>query len=232
MSPSVVDTPHELGPPPERGMTLYLEDPVAGPWLSVVEDREGDLVVLAAPRRSGGGVSAPAGRAVVLAYAVREVPCEVDAEWVEGAHIRGGAHVVVLRMTGPPRRMQRRTAVRVPVELVVRARTDVDEADEAAEPLSVAAVTENLSAGGALMRMPDAVAIGTEVTVTLHTPGEPGAAMEIPSRVVRCDRELSGSRPWRVALAFQRLVPAEEERIVRFLFRTQRERRARETGMG
>ncbi|MEQ9336428.1 MAG: PilZ domain-containing protein, partial [Miltoncostaeaceae bacterium] len=214
----------------ERGMTLYIEDPVAGPWLSVVEDREGDLVVLAAPRRSGGGISAGAGRAVVLAYAVRQVPCEVDAEWVEGAHIRAGAQVVVLRMTGPPRRLQRRSAVRVPVELVVRARPEPGEAPEADAP-GVAAVTENLSAGGALMRMPQAVETGVEVLVTLHTPGEAGGPMEILSRVVRCDRERSGGRPWRVALAFQRLSSDEEERIVRFLFRTQRERRARETGM-
>lgn len=220
--------PPEDGPPPEAGMTLYLEDRAAGAWLSVVEGREGDVVLLAAPRRGGVGIAVPEGREVTLSYAVRDVPCEVLARWVGGLHIRGGCEVVLARMVGSPRRLQRRGAVRVPVQLVVRAHSSEGECED--EAVSVAVVTENLSAGGMLARMAAAAPIGGEWTVTMHLPGERDA-LELVARVVRCDNDGRGGRPWRIGLAFIGLVPEEEQQIVRYVFRTQREQRARETGM-
>jgi c-di-GMP-binding flagellar brake protein YcgR len=156
------------------------------------------------------------------------VPCEVDAIWVEGPVRLGDDEIVIARMAGAPRRMQRREAVRVPVSFIVRASLGDDDAEQ---PVSVAAVTENLSAGGALLRMAEALDAGTPLTITLQPPGSDGSPMDLPARVVRSDREPGHERPWRVALAFDNPTRAQQESIVRYIFRLQREWRARETGM-
>lgn len=227
MSRSAAARHAETGPPPGPGATLYIEGVLGGPWLSVLSGRAGDTITMSAPRRAGTPVGLAAGREFLLCYSVRAVPCEVDAVWVEGPVDIGGERAAVVRMLGEPRRLQRRGAVRVPVQIVVRARS----ADDDAPPVSVAAVTENLSAGGALLRMGDALEPGREMIVTLQPPGDP-QPIEVPSRVVRSDRDLAGPRPWRVALAFTELGRRDEERLVRYVFRLQREERARETGMG
>lgn len=227
-SGSVSPAAPETGPPPSPGDSLYIEGVLGAPWLSQAIAVSGDTVTMAAPRRAGVAAGLAAGREFLLAYSVREVPCEVDAIWVEGPVRVGGDEIVIARMDGAPRRMQRRDAVRVPVSIVVRASIDDEEGDE---PVPVAAVTENLSAGGALLRMSDPVTAGAELTITIQPPGSDDPPMGLPARVVRCDREPGQPRPWRVALAFDNPTRAQQESLVRYIFRLQREWRARETGM-
>lgn len=232
--------PPEVGPWPEKGARVCLDGLPNGPWLATVESRpDDDTLVLAFARRGGLSVVPPVGRRFVVAYSVREVPCEVDVVSTAGsvpgpgeATDGNGAPTFLVNVVRPPRRMQRRGAVRVPVQLIVRA-TASDSGDEVGATAStIAAITENLSAGGALLRMPEAVAPGSRITVTL-APGALGPAMELPCRVVRCDREIvgAGRHPWRIALAFADLTSAQEDRLVRYVFTLQRDLRRRETGL-
>ena len=88
------------------------------------------------------------GAAFASPYAMREVPCEVDAELVSGPGA-GAEGRYQARTLGAGAPLQRRGAVRVPVDLIgARARLD-DDADAGC----IGAVTENLSAGGALLRL-------------------------------------------------------------------------------
>lgn len=228
MSPPARAASPEAGPPPSPGDSLYIEGVLGGPWLSEAIAVSGDTVTMAAPRRAGASAGLASGREFLLAYSVREVPCEVDAIWVEGPVRLGDDQIVIVRMASVPRRMQRREAVRVPVSIIVRASIGEEEVDE---PVSIAAITENLSAGGALLRMAEAVDAGTPLTVTIQTPGSTDPPMELVARVVRSDREPGHERPWRVALAFDHPTRAQQDSLVRYIFRLQREWRARETGM-
>ena len=233
MSTADVKVPLHAGTTPEAGATLYIEGVIDGPWVSVAASCEGDVVTMSAPRRGGAPIGLRPGREFLLCYSVRAVPCEVDASWVDGPRDVGGESIATVRMRGAPRRLQRRNAVRVPVNLIVRARpvAEGDEAEgDADAPASVAVVTENLSAGGALMRMDDPLPVDTLVTVTIDGFGE--GAVDLASRVVRCDHDPSALHPWRVAVAFTDLSGTEEENLVRYVFRIQREARARESGMG
>ena len=128
------------------------------------------------------------------------------------------------RTSGPPRRLQRRGAVRVPVALIAHARLG-DDVD--AELLG--AITENLSAGGALLRLGSAIEVGTRMSMTIHAGGAAGD-LELTATVVRSDRIDDGQRPWRVAVTFADITQAEEDRLVRYAFARQRELRAREAG--
>lgn len=234
--------PPEVGPWPEKGARVCLDGLPNGPWLATVESRpDGGTLVLAFARRGGLSVVPPANRRFVVAYSVREVPCEVDvittADSAPGpgeATDGNGAHTFRVHAVSPPRRLQRRDAVRVPVHLIVRAQPSDATGGAAAPAAPIAAVTENLSAGGALLRMPQAVAPGSLLAVTL-APGGDGPVINLPCRVVRCDREVAGAapgrRPWRVALAFTGLTRPEEDRLVRYVFTLQRDLRRRETGL-
>lgn len=216
--------PADPAPLPERGARVLLDGLPGGPWSTVVASRAGGLLTLAAPRLGGSAVALPLARPFLIAYAHREVPCAVDAVLVGGGpgdEDRG----YVARTEGAPRRMQRRSAVRVPIHLLARASV----ADGGAEPLG--AVTENLSAAGALLRLADPLEVGAPVRVSIRCGGDAGV-LEPSGRVARCDRTGADARPWRVAIAFDDLDGDDEQRLVRFVFERQRELRARETGLG
>ncbi len=212
----------DTAPLPVRGDRVLLDGLPGGPWPTVVDGVADDGLRIAPPRLGGRPVPLPLRRPFMVAYSHRQVPCEVDAELVAGPG-PGGAEPYHARVTGMPRRIQRRGAVRVPVHLIARASIDGD-----GEPIG--AVTENLSAGGALLRSPRPVDQGTEMGVTIDAGGDAGS-FEVLGRVVRCDRTEVEHRPWRIAIAFADLSHADEDRLVRFVFERQRALRARDSGM-
>ncbi|HTI33418.1 MAG TPA: PilZ domain-containing protein, partial [Miltoncostaea sp.] len=198
MTPAV-PTPSPA-PLPGRGERVVLDGLPGGPWTTVVE-REGDAMLeLAPPRLGGRPVPLPLHRAFTLAWTVREVPCEADARLVSGPgpgeEGRYEAHTI-----GPARRMQRRGAVRVPVNPIVHYRLG-DDTDADADVIG--AVTENLSGGGTLLRLASPIEAGTRLQVTVHCGGQAGD-LTIGAVAVRCDRLEAGDRPWRIALAFDDL---------------------------
>ena len=211
-------------PLPGRGERVVLDGLPGGPWTTVVEREGDDVLELAPPRLGGEPVPLPLNRAFTLAWTVREVPCEADAQLVSGPR-PGEEGRYGARTIGPARRMQRRAAVRVPVNLIVRYRLG-DDADADA----LGAVTENLSAGGTLLRLASPVEAGARLQVTVHCGGQAGD-LTVAAVVVRCDRLEAGERPWRIALAFDELALAEEDRLVRFVFERQRELRRRDAGL-
>ena len=215
----------ETAPYPDRGARVLLDGLPGGPWTTVVDRLTGHELALDAPRLGGRIVPLPLRRLFTVAYTTREIPCEVDAELVEGPG-PGGTGGYVARLLGEGRRLQRRGAVRVPVHLIALASVG-DDRD--AEPIG--AVTENLSAGGVLLRVARAVEAGRTLTTRVLCGGEAGA-IDIAGRVVRCDRVDSGERPFRVAIAFLDMSRGDEDRLVRFVFERQRELRRRDRGVG
>lgn len=211
-------------PLPGRGERVVLDGLPGGPWTTVVEREGDDVLELAPPRLGGRPVPLPLHRAFTLAWTVREVPCEADARLVRGPG-PGEEGRYEARTIGPARRMQRRGAVRVPVNLIVHYRLG-DGTDAAV----IGAITENLSAGGALLRLAEPIEAGSRLEVTVHCGGRAGD-LTVAAVAVRCDRLESGDRPWRIALAFDELAPAEEDRLVRFVFERQRDLRRRDAGL-
>lgn len=214
----------DTAPLPGRGERVMLDGLPGGPWPTVVDGCSDRGLALAPPRLGGRPVPLPLRRRFVLAYTHREIPCEVDAELVDGP-APGGPDPYLARTHGRPRRMQRRRAVRVPVHLIALA-----SVGDQAEVAEVGAVTEDLSAGGALLRVARPLETGTPLTVRIMCGGATGP-LDLEGRVVRCDRTPGDQRPWRIGLAFVEPAPADEERLVRFVFERQRELRARDTGM-
>lgn len=217
-------TPADAAPLPGRGDRVVLDGLPGGPWTTVVEHEGPALLGLAPPRLGGRAVPLPLHRAFTLAWTVREVPCEADAQLVTGPP-PGGEGRYEARTLGPPRRIQRRGAVRVPVNLIVRYRLGAGP-----ESGAVGAVTENLSAGGVLLRLAAPVEVGTRLQVAIHCGGDAGD-LHVEAVAVRCDPLGSGERPWRIALTFADLDDADEDRLVRFLFERQRELRRRDAGL-
>lgn len=214
---------HEAAPLPERGARVLLDGLPGGPWSSVVEGLDGAMLALSPPRLGGEEVTLPLMLRFVVAYTSREVPCEVDAELVERPAPDGRA-TYTARVLGEGRRMQRRNAVRVSVHLLVQASV------EGGEEVSTGAITENLSGGGALLRVRQAIEVGSTLTTTVLCGGDAGA-IELVGRVVRCDRVDAEERPFRVAIAFADMSRSDEDRLVRFIFERQRQTRRREAGI-
>ena len=211
-------------PLPGRGERVVLDGLPGGPWTTVVEREGAEVLELAPPRLGGRPVPLPLHRAFTHAWTVREVPCEADAQLVSGPR-PGEDGRYEARTLGPARRMQRRGAVRVPVNLIVHYRLGDDVGDDV-----IGAITENLSAGGTLLRLSSPIEAGTRLQVTVHCGGQAGD-LTVAAVAVRCDRLEAGERPWRIALAFDELAPAQEDRLVRFVFERQRELRRHDAGL-
>ena len=214
----------DTAPLPGRGERVMLDGLPGGPWTTIVEHEHDGVLSLSPPRLGGRPVPLPLQRVFTLAYTLREMPCEVDALLVSGpAADQEGSYVA--RTTGTTRRIQRRGAVRVGVNLIVRAHLGDDIDGQA-----IGAITENLSAGGALLRLASPMSIGSPMHVAVHCGGSVGE-LEVTATTVRCDRlEDGGERPWRIAITFADLTVVQEDGLVRFIFERQRELRAREAG--
>jgi PilZ domain len=214
---------------PVRGMQVMLEDLPGGPWLTSVDGTadEGGTILLAPPRLGGQIVRLPLGRRFRVSYAVREVPCELDAALAAGPGM-DGALSYTARAIGDPRRMQRRSAVRVPINLTAQA-SEIQGADGAPSE-GIGAITENLSGGGVLLRAAAPFPAGTVLAIRIECGGAVGT-LTLNGRVVRCDPLDAGDHPWRVAMAFVDPPAATQDLLVRFLFERQRELRRRESGL-
>lgn len=222
---STVASTADAAPLPERGTRVLLDGLPGGPWTSVVEGLSGGVLALDPPRLGGQLVPLPLGLRFVVAYTCREIPCEVDADLVSGP-APDGTGVYSARVVGGSRRLQRRGAVRVPVHLIVQTHVP-----DGSEDVATGAITENLSAGGALLRVRTAITAGSPLLTTVLCGGDAGA-LHIEGRVVRCDRVDSQERPFRIAIAFLDMAREDEDRLVRFVFQRQREMRRRAEGIG
>jgi hypothetical protein len=191
----------------------------------------GDAALLERPRLGGAPAPLDPGRRVVVSYRLRDVPCEVTAEVQAPAD-----GPVRLRFTGDPIRLQRRQAVRVPVQLMVHAEPDVVPLNRpGADLAALGGITENLSATGVMLRLDRSLASGTRASLAIECGGRTGS-VHVTGRVVRChEGGTSGrgrARPYRVAFAFLDLERAQEDRLVHYLFERQRELRHRDLEHG
>ena len=218
-------TPFHAAPRPAVGADVWIEDLVGGPWPSVVTGHQDGMVRIAAPRLGNERVVLPFDETFTLTYRDREVPCEVPAELATVG--LGGDYLV--RMVAPPVRLQRRGSVRVPIQLIVRADArDVRGVDAAR---TLAGLTENLSADGALIRLDQALVIGDVIGMAFQCGGVAGT-VQATGVVVRCGRREARTRPWRAAVSFRDIERSDQDRLVRHLFERQRDIRRREVEAG
>ena len=214
------------GPLPLPGAEIWLEDLPVGPVSTlVIEVREARIRV--EPPRIGGNVAeVPDDRPLVLTYSAADLPCEARAR--RDGSVDAGGEGIWLTVEAVER-MQRRTAVRVPVQLMARVvRGDDGASSEVAEEAETG-ITEDLSARGVLVRFRTALPVDSTVRLQVHC--GVGGEVDVLARVVRVEHDERSARPFRTALAFPDLQGSDESRLVRFLFDRQRQLRRREIGL-
>ena len=219
--------PGAPGPLPLPGTEVWLEDLPMGPLGTIVGEIRELRVRLEPPRLGGSEVQIPMGRDLAVTYSAGEIPCEAKATTIPaGPEDATGLWLQIHSVE----RMQRRSAVRVPVQLIARLLPDgAPEETEVAEVLE-SGITEDLSASGVLVRLTDPVEVGSRARLLIHCGGEVGD-VEVVATVVRVDRDDRAARPYRAALTFPDIGRQTESDLVRFLFERQRVLRRREIGM-
>jgi c-di-GMP-binding flagellar brake protein YcgR len=158
----------------------------------------------------------------MLSYRNGAVPCEAEAVLSTAPYSSGPAIGPWVRITSVTR-MQRRDSVRVQVDLIARIEQDGHD-----EPL--AAVTEDLSAGGVLIRLKEKLDPEEPVRIVVECGGDVGT-IDTAGTIVRQDLHPNKAYGWQVAVAFSVVGAATEDRLVRFLFDRLREIRRREAGI-
>jgi c-di-GMP-binding flagellar brake protein YcgR len=126
---------------------------------------------------------------------------------------------LVLRPDGTWQRIQRRRAVRHPVEM--RASQALLRRAGKAEPIALAAVISNLSAGGMRLTALDEVQVGDQLEMRFGTPSG-GAELSVKLTVVRVGPSVnSGHSAWDVGCEFVEPSASEREQIVQFILAQQ-----------
>ena len=225
---SLAHTSDDPAPPPEAGAEVWLEDLVGGPWMCTVSGHEGDLLRIEAPRLGHQRVLLPVDEVFTVTWRLREVPCEAPAMLVQpppGIEVCGD---YLVRLMAPPIRLQRRGAVRVPIQLIVRASAVDVRLVEASSVIS--GITENVSADGVLLRLERPLVPGDTLEFAMQCGGSAGT-IQATGVVVRCENGGQKSRPWRTAFSFVDVDRATQDRLVRHLFERQRELRRHELEM-
>ncbi|MFN8122011.1 MAG: PilZ domain-containing protein [Thermoleophilia bacterium] len=215
------------GPLPLPGTEVWLEDLPMGPLGTIVSELRGDRIRLEPPRLGGNEVALAPGRELAITYSAGEVPCEARVITVTADPDDAPGLWLHVREVS---RMQRRSAVRVPVQLIARLLPDGAPADAAVAEVLESGVTEDLSASGVLVRLSDPVDVGGRARLVIHCGGDVGD-VEVVATVVRVDREDRSARPYRAALTFPDIDREAESRLVKFLFERQRVLRRRASGM-
>jgi hypothetical protein len=203
-TPPAVPSHGGYEPLPPAGGRLLVRDPPATVLPSrALAERDGYLV-LAPPSLEGLPVPLPLDRPLTLVYRVRGHHYETPAVVI--APPSDAANAYVARVTGAPVRLDRRKAERVRVD------AGVQVAPGSGRSLSGRAV--NLSSGGALVEIEDALPVGENATLTLNL-GSAGL-LRCGVEVLRVDPEAPGRAP-RVALGFRHIAIADRRRFLRFL---------------
>jgi PilZ domain len=210
------------GPMPTLGDEVWIENAPGGPLGAIVFAVRDDCAGLSAPRRGGQEVPLRGLDSLMLSYRNGDVPCEAEAELTDPPYASGPAIGPWVRVRGITR-MQRRDSVRVPMELIARIEQDGHE-----EPIP--AITEDLSAGGTLLRVAQEMNPDEPVRIVVECGGDVGT-IDTAGRIIRQERHTTRARGWHVAIAFTVVGAALEDRLVRFLFDRLRENRRREAGI-
>lgn len=219
--------PGQPGPLPLPGAEIWLEDLPVGPVSTDVLEVRGGHIRIDTPRMSGNTVQVPADQALLVTYSAADMPCEARAH-VEPVAPREAPGTWLL--VESVERMQRRAAVRVPVQLIARVGRRADGSPTELPEDAEAGITEDLSAGGVLVRFRSPLQVDSTVRLQVHCGGI-GGEIDVLARVVRVEHDERAARAFRTALVFPDLPRPDETRLVRFLFDRQRQLRRREMGL-
>lgn len=213
------DVPRYL---PEPEAPVGVEGLAGGPVTTHATRNEGRVLRLEPPRVGGEPVPVRPGRRVRLQYRRLKVPCVATGVIVEGAD--EGLWVEVQTVE----RLQRRLWARVPLQVEV----DVELPPHPGEdPEYLWAMTENISAGGALLRTDEELEPDWRLRVWLVLPGE-DEEREFLVRVVHTSEdERRGRRRYRAGVEFLDIDHEAREQLVRFTLSRERELRRRAAGL-
>lgn len=210
-----------VGPLPGVGQSVWFENMPQGPAEVCVEEIVPPALRTDAPRLGGTELPVRTGMTLRLYYHVAEAPCSADAVVVNPPPGKSGGPWVLVRKV---ERTQRRGAVRVPVLLVARVKSD-------APVFERVVATEDISCTGVLLRSAEPIPRSEDpVQVVIHF-GAPMGDMTLDARVVRMVKADGSARPWKVAVQFVNLNRSLEDRLVRFVFERQREIQSRAAGL-
>lgn len=215
------DVPRYL---PQPDAPVGVEGLSGGPVTTHATRNEGRRLRLEPPRVGGQAVPARPGRKVRLQYRRLRVPCVATGVIVEGDD--EGLWVEVHTVE----RLQRRLWARVPLQIDVE--IEVPPEEPGGDPEYLSGVTEDIGAGGVLVRTDEELERDWRVRVWFVLPGE-AAEREFRARVVHTSEDERGGRRrrHRAGVEFLDVDTELREHLVRFTLHRERELRRRETGL-
>jgi c-di-GMP-binding flagellar brake protein YcgR len=199
-------------------LTLEFErDDTPQALASRVEDGGQAGLTVGMPLRTGMVVLIPVGASVNVV--VRRPDAAYALPTRVAAHRHSPLPLLDLTPTGPARRLQRRTYVRLPLLLTPTRLTLLAADGAAAAP--VAAVIVDLSGGGVRLRGRQPFVVGQRLRLEAALP-EPGGALAVTLAVVRIDAvPAERGVVHEAGCCFLDLTERERDRLVRFVLQRQ-----------
>lgn len=213
----------------EIGLPIEIEIPTANTrfadvYFSQVTDIGDDYLTVSLPQRQGQVAS---GLSLGSEINIR-VALEADATYLCICRVRNWSQTppaLVLTFPHLVHRIQRRNFVRVDAEIPIRMIFH-DQSDKSAAPFVLDTMSTDLSGGGMLVRCPYALPIYQDVEMEITLPSlldplEPPVIVACKGQICR-SKEL-GTDKFQIGVSVTEIDENERDKIVRFIFRYQRE---------
>ena len=210
-------------------LQVRVEDEESSPtYESRVQELVENELLIRWPTLAGDRVPVREHQVLTLIFMVNQAVCECEATVLD--RMEYPVALLAIRPSSPLRTIQRRDYFRVRVRAPVELKPLVVQLDNfrssGACNHHIRAETVTLSGGGFEIHHHASVPPGTLFLVNLALPGERHPPVSLTARVVRCtplEYAFDESPLFDIGFSFAKLPESARTRIVRFVFRAQRE---------
>lgn len=210
-------------------LQIRVEDAESSPtYESRVQELAENELLIRWPTQAGDRIPVREHQVLTLIFVVNQAVCACEATVLD--RMEDPVALLAIRPSSPLRAIQRRDYFRVRARAPVELKPLVVQLDNFRSSGScnrhIRAETETLSGGGFEIHHHAPVPAGTLFLVSLSLPGERHPPVSLTARVVRCiPLEVAGDESplFDIGFAFTKLSESARTRIVRFVFRVQRE---------
>ncbi len=197
-------------------------DPAGATYECTVRQVTGGGMRLSVPRRDGAVLEVEPGDALQMFTMLhgRVYRFRASVRLVEA----GDADSIVVDLPSEAERTERRAFYRLVTRIVPRVAVVLDDAGDEVQPVN--AVVLDISGGGMLLQVREAIPSGARLRIVMELEGEP-LELEMLVQALSVQRPSLSAQHYRVNCEFIEADRRDRERVVRYIYRQQVEMRRR-----
>ena len=210
----------QLLKPNQKVEVIINKNKVSDSYKTRVEEINPDGMVLAMPTSKGFPIILPSGELFVGKFIIDGCVYRFDAKYLDKRH-----NPIPVWLTTLPinlTKIQQRHYVRI--ETAIQVLVKFCQTDQPDSEVELNALTKDVSGGGVLLITKQPIPLAKQVLVTIALP-DSNEKMVLSGQVIRSEQPKPEQHLYRVGVKFTNISEKQRSSIIRYVFKTQLERR-------